>query len=446
MSAPEGGSVNDGIGKSLGTLSYVGIEDASDEIRRLGPGALLAKVDVKAAYRNVPVHPEDRWLMGMLWEGELFIDSALPFGLRSAPKIFTAVADAVEWIVRQMGGRFVIHYLDDFLVIGAPNSPECGEALRCLLEVFKRLGIPVAINKLEGPVTLLEFLGFEMDTLAMAIRLPPRKLSDLLQLLCHWRGKGSCKRKELESLVGKLGHASRVVPPGRTFLRRLFELLRRTRRGHHHIRLNKFSQADIQWWATFLESWNGISMISPPELQQIHVWTDASGQFGCGGIDPGQKAWFQLRWPERYSASWVQLKEESIALKELLPIVIACALWGRHWRNQFVKFHCDNLGVVALVNSGCSKIPQLMHLLRCLFFIRAHFQLAVSAVHVPGIENTLADAISRNQLHILFAQVPEAMCRRVEIPPNLLSLLVEDQPDWTSPTWVRLFSSCFPPA
>ena len=59
----------------------------------------MAKVDVKSAYRNVPIHPHDRWLMGTLWEGSLYIDTALPFGLQSAPKIFTAVADAVEWIV-----------------------------------------------------------------------------------------------------------------------------------------------------------------------------------------------------------------------------------------------------------------------------------------------------------------------------------------------------------
>ena len=120
MSAPEGASINDGIDKSLSTLSYVGINEAAESIRALGRGSLLAKVDVKSAYRNIPVHPEDRWLMGMLWDGGLFVDKTLPFGLRSAPKIFTAVADAVEWIARNEGVRCVIHYLDDFLIIGAP--------------------------------------------------------------------------------------------------------------------------------------------------------------------------------------------------------------------------------------------------------------------------------------------------------------------------------------
>lgn len=223
--------------------------------------------------------------MGMMWEDQLFVDTALPFGLRSAPKIFTAVADAVEWIVQRSGVRFVIHYLDDFLVIGAPGSSECAESLQCLLDVLARLGLPVALNKLEGPVTLLEFLGFEVDTLAMAIRLPPRKLAELLQLLSEWKNRGSCKRSGLESLTGKLSHAAWVVPSGRTFLRRLFEHLRGTRRRHHYIRLNREARADILWWHMFVEAWNGVSMITPPTQQQTHIWTDASGSFGCGGLD-----------------------------------------------------------------------------------------------------------------------------------------------------------------
>ena len=64
-------------------------------IVQLGKGTLLAKADIKSAYRNVPVHPADRWLMGMRRREALFIDTALPFGLRSAPKLFTAIAPLI---------------------------------------------------------------------------------------------------------------------------------------------------------------------------------------------------------------------------------------------------------------------------------------------------------------------------------------------------------------
>ena len=54
----------------------------------LGQGTQLVKFDIKSAYRIIPVHPSDRLLLGVLWQGEVFVDAVLPFGLCSAPKIF----------------------------------------------------------------------------------------------------------------------------------------------------------------------------------------------------------------------------------------------------------------------------------------------------------------------------------------------------------------------
>ena len=197
----------------------MGVKDASFILWRAGKGALMAKVDIRSAYRNVPVHPDDRWLMGMMWKGALYVDKSLPFGLRSALKIFTVVADTAQWVIQQEGFDFIIHYLDDFLVIGALESEECAVALATVLRVFERLGLPVAPNKLEGPWIHLTFLGFELDSMAMIIRLPLQKLLELQELLQAWRGHMTCTRSDLESLVGKLAHACTVVQLGKTFMR-----------------------------------------------------------------------------------------------------------------------------------------------------------------------------------------------------------------------------------
>ena len=125
MSAPEGAGVNGRVSKSLSSLSYIGVQDAVEGIQQLGPGALLAKIDIRSAHRHVPIHPDDCWLTSMIWDGALFIDTALLFGLRLGPKIFTALADAAEWILRRAGVNFILHYLDDFLIIRTLNSPEC---------------------------------------------------------------------------------------------------------------------------------------------------------------------------------------------------------------------------------------------------------------------------------------------------------------------------------
>ena len=118
LSSPERKSVNNGISVPRCSLSYVRVENAIQGVAAMGRGLLMAKIDIRQAYRANPVHPADRDLLGMVWHGELFIGTALPFGLRSPPKIFTAVADAVTWIIRQQGVKFIIHYLDDFLLIG----------------------------------------------------------------------------------------------------------------------------------------------------------------------------------------------------------------------------------------------------------------------------------------------------------------------------------------
>ena len=96
MSAPEGGSVNDGIWGDFCSLSYAMVADAACRIMSYGRGALMIKVDIHNAYRVVPIHPDDRWLMGISWKGAVYVDTALLFGLRSAPKLFTAIADAAE--------------------------------------------------------------------------------------------------------------------------------------------------------------------------------------------------------------------------------------------------------------------------------------------------------------------------------------------------------------
>ena len=98
----------------------------------------------------------------------------------------------------------VFHYLDDILLIGAPNLAGCAQALSVLLQTFRQLGLPTAMDKLEGPVTLLTFLSLELDSSLLEIRLPADKLADLQDLISSWLDRKHCYHKELESLVGHL--------------------------------------------------------------------------------------------------------------------------------------------------------------------------------------------------------------------------------------------------
>ena len=149
-----------------------------------------------------------------------------------------------------------------------------------------------------------------------------------------------------------------------------------------------------------------------------------------------------VEWPTAYMERDRALREESITLNELVPVVLACAVWGRQWSDCMVVVHCDNEGAVAAINSGYSRVSPIMHLLRCLFFTRARRGVAVKAVHIPGRLNMVADTISRGTLAMLFSHIPEARTRRRLILPDPWNLLVGEQSGWTSPRWARLFGSC----
>ena len=85
------------------------------------------------------------------------------------------------------------------------------------------------------------------------------------------------------------------------------------------------------------------------------------------------------------------MSQWGIAVKELVPILIAAMVWGHEWCEKYVDAQCDNTAVVAVLNSRYSKDKCLMHLLTCLFFAKAYFNFKLRATHFPGIHNELAD-------------------------------------------------------
>ena len=147
---------------------------------------MLAKVDVEHAYRNIPVHPEGRHLLGMAWWGQRYISTTLPFSLRSAPKISTAVADALEWVLSQDGLSWSIHYIDDSLTAGCAGTDECANNLRTMKSTCEWLGVSLKWSKVEGPTTELTFLGTVLDTIKGEIRLPQEKLGQMAFLVSAW--------------------------------------------------------------------------------------------------------------------------------------------------------------------------------------------------------------------------------------------------------------------
>ena len=423
LSAPLSFSVNDGIQEDLCSLRYAALDDALRLICWLGSGTKLIKMDTKDADRIVPVHQVDQHLLGISWKGEVYVDGALPFGLHSALKIVTAVADAMAWALFSRGIRYLLHYLDDFLFVVPPNSLEAAGIRHLTAAVFADLGVPIAAHKTEGPSAQVTFLGFRVDTEARQLRLPEEKLARIWELVRLWKGRRSCSQRDLQSLLGHLSHTATAVLPGRLFLHQLFSLLSTAARPHFWVRLNLMVRADLAWWSFFLCEWNRMSLFHPG-ASSVHVYSDASGPLCCGAVVPGV-AYFRLPWPQQWDSV-------GITAKELLPLVITAGLWGQAWTGHHVLFHVDNMSVVRVVESLNARDPLLCNMLRCFYFYAAYFQFTFSATHIPDVANVAADALSRGNLTLFHSLLPQVQERRV--PRVLHSLFLLRSPNWTCTT------------
>ena len=149
LSSPKGASVNDGISATWSSLAYTTVDHLAEIILSMGRGAYMVKADIKEAYRMVPVHPSDRDLLGVRWGKEVFVDQVLPFGLRSAPKIFSAVADAAQWILCQEGVSPILHYLDYLIWVSKSHSKATAKKERG--ENLQKAGHPTRASKVGGP-------------------------------------------------------------------------------------------------------------------------------------------------------------------------------------------------------------------------------------------------------------------------------------------------------
>ena len=242
-----------------------------------------------------------------------------------------------------------------------------------------------------------------------------------MDLLLQWEGRRKCTKTELLSFTGKLSVICKVVKPGRIFLRRLYDLTKNIKAGHHHIYLNEQSRGDIRWWIDFLPSWSCSSIIPDSYIilnSDLKLFTDASKQ-GFGGVY-GHR-WIQGRWPLDMTA----LKGAAIDIDylELFAIYAACVTWGHLWEGKRIVICTDNKPITELWQAGTSKSKPIMSLIRLTFLTAANHQFSLSLKFIPGATNTAADLISRFQVDKFKVMVPEADPHPTPLPTQVSQLM-----------------------
>ena len=413
LSAPPGSSINDFIDPNSYSLSYCSVDEAYTIINKLGTGALLSKIDLKNAFRLIPVRQADWNLLGIHWKDKYYIDTCLPFELRSAPFLFNQLADAIHWILHQQYGvHHLLHYLDDFLTAGPPNSNTCQHNLAHMLSLCNRIGAPIKTEKVEGPTTCITFLGIVLDTITMEASISSERKSSLLSAIRAFSTSKKCTKRELLSIIGKLSFACKVVPAGRIFLRRLIDLSCSVSKLHHHIRITNEARLDLLWWSDFLPSWSGTSMILESQWtlsSAMQLFTDTSGSRGWGAF--WSNHWLQSEWSLEQAA-------QDIVWKELYAIVSAVNTWGHLWSRRKILFHCDNSTVVSIWQKGSTHCKEIMTLVRLLYFCAARYNIHIMITHIAGINNNITDAISRFQMERFRTLAPAA-----HLQPDLIRAL-----------------------
>jgi hypothetical protein len=186
LSWPPEGSINSFIPDDECTLHYISIDNAVTLVNTYGIGTQLAKLDLEDAFKQIIVKPQDWDLLGSVWYNEnnvkqYYVDTVLPFGLRTSPRRFNDFADALQFAMLKDGASDVCHYLDDYLTAGAPDSNQCHANLDIMINTCNRLGFAINYQKLIQPSTEIEFLGIILDTELAELRISPERLYDIKQ-------------------------------------------------------------------------------------------------------------------------------------------------------------------------------------------------------------------------------------------------------------------------
>ena len=147
---------------------------------------------------------------------------------------------------------------------------------------------------------------------------------------------------------------------------------------------------------------------------------DTSGSWGCAALFG--KHWFR---PNEWSTG-------TIMAKELVPIVLGCAVWGPLLTEKSTVFQCDNHGLMQAINKGSSRDLMVMHLLRCLWYFTTFFDMQMMAIHIPGAAKNSTDMLSRDQTtHVQFLRRhPQASWLPTLLPPPLLHIMSPLKLDW----------------
>lgn len=284
-----------------------------------------------------------------------------------------------------LNGIITIFYLDDVLVICQENQdPEW--CFSRVIATIRKLGLPIAWEKVVAPTKCTRFLGIDIDVGAHEIRIPDDKIHKFIDIIQKIKHKSHLTKRELQSLIGHINHLGKAVVPARRFMNRLLHVLRESTRIT--IRASEWMKRDIDWFDAFLSQYNGRSMIVC-DLPCATIEADS-----C--LSGGGARFNDLCYAFVYPVALAQ--NMHISQLESYNCMIAVRVFLHDQSNACFRVLCDNEATVMCMNSGRGRDPIIMATCRAVWFFAARRGLRIVFEHAPGDSMYVADTLSRQHL------------------------------------------------
>jgi hypothetical protein len=354
------------------------------------PGAYMATIDLRHAYYTIPIASEHQKFLKFLWNGNLYQFTALPMGLSSSPRIFTKLMKPVLAALRQKG-HINSGYIDDFYLQGQLFG-DCASNVCDTVRSFISLGLyPHPDKCCLIPKQEIVVLGFVVNSLLMIVTLTPDKKKQLLDLCAQVLKGGPFPIQFIASVIGKLIAAFPGVEFGRLHYRHLERdkikaLALNSGDFNASMSLSSSAIQDVEWWHVHVM--DASRRIRPPPITYIFQ-TDASDS-GWGITCVTDNA---LESQGVWSAEQQSLH---INVRELYVAFICLTIFCPEMSEVHICFHLDNSTAVSYVNQmGGMKSLACDTVARKIWDWCIVRNIWVSAVHIAGSKNAIADKLSR---------------------------------------------------
>jgi hypothetical protein len=386
-----------------------------DAVEASFPGCWYGKLDLSNCFLSFPLHPAVQKYFCFRFEGELYQFTHMPFGLSTAPKVCTQLLSVVQFALAEKGITD-IRYLDDFFLI-AKLEKDMARDLLVAQSVIRQFGLVVNGDKTEGPAQRLSFLGVQLDSVSQTVSCTPERVEELTTLLRSLLRQRVITRGLTASLIGKLSFAAQVLPGARPFMRRMLDTLHQCKSRRHSapVRIDPGFRDDVRFWVQQLHLWNGrqqwrasradpFVFASDASLSGFGFYLESTPTLPSSTVDSA--AWPQhLRVGATFSGSYapehahLHHSHTQIAWCELLAVVACASTYGPLLAGQSMLFYVDNSTDVHIINRQATRSKALAGLLRQLYSLACTYNISLRAEHRPGVDNTLADFLSRPELH-----------------------------------------------